>query len=131
MKVKHENLPHCERCDRFMDDAHPVLRAWLKNVRSEFLEAHVSCSFRNEKDQNDAFARGASKAKWPHSKHNFLPSRAIDLFELTEYGVARFDPMWYAKLWRTCKTDDLTWAGNWKTFKETAHFQLVEEIQQP
>jgi len=29
----------------------------------------VVCGYRGEKDQNEAFARGASKLKWPDSKY--------------------------------------------------------------
>jgi len=39
----------------------------------------VLCGFRNEKDQNKAFEDGHSKVKWPNSKHNQRPSKAVDL----------------------------------------------------
>lgn len=39
----------------------------------------VICGYRGEQEQNDAFARGASTLKWPNSKHNHLPSLAVDL----------------------------------------------------
>lgn len=39
----------------------------------------VLCGFRNEADQNAAFERGTSKLRWPHSKHNSRPARAVDI----------------------------------------------------
>ncbi len=39
----------------------------------------VLCGHRNEADQIVAFVSGASKVKWPNSKHNSIPSRAIDM----------------------------------------------------
>jgi peptidoglycan L-alanyl-D-glutamate endopeptidase CwlK len=38
----------------------------------------IICGFRGQKEQNEAFERGASKLQWPNSKHNQLPSRAVD-----------------------------------------------------
>ena len=37
------------------------------------------CGHRNEHDQNEAFASGRSKLKYPASKHNKIPSEAVDL----------------------------------------------------
>lgn len=39
----------------------------------------VLCGHRGQADQEAAFAAGASKVHWPNSKHNSLPSRAVDL----------------------------------------------------
>lgn len=38
----------------------------------------VICGHRNEADQNAAFRDGFSKAPWPFSKHNKIPSQAVD-----------------------------------------------------
>ena len=35
--------------------------------------------YRGEKEQNEAFERGTSKLRWPNSKHNRLPSLAVDI----------------------------------------------------
>jgi len=34
---------------------------------------------RGKKEQDEAFARGTSKVKFPNSKHNKLPSLAVDI----------------------------------------------------
>lgn len=34
---------------------------------------------RNEQEQNAAFDEGTSQLRWPHGKHNRLPSRAVDI----------------------------------------------------
>lgn len=50
--------------------------------RGECLEVDditVLCGYRGEKEQLEAFEKGASKLKWPHSKHNRLPSLAVDI----------------------------------------------------
>ena len=39
----------------------------------------VICGHRTEAEQNDAHARGASKLRWPKSRHNSYPSMACDV----------------------------------------------------
>lgn len=39
----------------------------------------VICGYRGQKDQHDAFCCGNSKLDWPKSKHNSLPSLAVDV----------------------------------------------------
>jgi len=39
----------------------------------------VLCGHRGEEDQNKAFEDGKSNAKWLESKHNYMPSRAVDI----------------------------------------------------
>lgn len=39
----------------------------------------VICGHRGEADQDAAFAKGNSKLRFPHSKHNSYPSLAVDL----------------------------------------------------
>lgn len=39
----------------------------------------VLCGQRGKAEQDAAFARGASKLQWPRSKHNQMPSRAVDI----------------------------------------------------
>lgn len=40
----------------------------------------VACGYRGEAEQNAAFDRGVSKLRYPHSKHNTVPSQAVDLW---------------------------------------------------
>lgn len=39
----------------------------------------IVCGFRNQADQDKAFAEGKSKLKWPNGKHNKQPSKAVDV----------------------------------------------------
>lgn len=39
----------------------------------------VLCGYRGEAEQNAAFSSGASKLRWPASKHNRVPAEAVDL----------------------------------------------------
>lgn len=44
------------------------------------LDISVACGYRGETEQNAAYARGASKTPWPRSKHNTVPSLAVDVW---------------------------------------------------
>lgn len=44
-----------------------------------WLDFAVTCGHRNEIDQGIAFRKGTSKKRWPLSKHNSLPSKAVDI----------------------------------------------------
>lgn len=44
-----------------------------------YMDFTVVCGHRGEAEQNAATAAGNSKTPWPTSKHNSLPSKAIDI----------------------------------------------------
>jgi peptidoglycan L-alanyl-D-glutamate endopeptidase CwlK len=43
------------------------------------LDFAVTCGHRDQADQDAAYRKGTSKKRWPESKHNRLPSRAVDV----------------------------------------------------
>jgi len=57
----------------------------------------VVCGHRGKADQDAAYARGASKLRWPHSAHNSYPSLAVDLapypIDWTARGRAGFEEL--------------------------------------
>lgn len=58
-------------CDPRLQD---ILNEAIKIVDITILEGH-----RGKYAQDLAFSYGHSKLKWPHGKHNALPSRAVDI----------------------------------------------------
>ena len=50
----------------------------LFNFVIEYLDNSILEGHRDEKTQNQYFAQGKSKVKFPFSKHNKLPSQAVD-----------------------------------------------------
>jgi hypothetical protein len=110
----------------------------IQDVFNEVIK-HFDCSiiwgFRGEFEQNEAFRLGNSQRKWPHSKHNQVPSMAIDAppypinwnnrdrfiyFAGHVLGIARE------------KGIPLIWGGDWDSdtilkdnmFNDLAHFEL-------
>lgn len=126
--MSHANGLLCERCASKLLQAHPIMSDWFKFVKTKFSSAHISWSFRDEKNQNEAFEKGLSKLKWPDSMHNKMGSRALDLFELGEDGKAYFHSDWYQKINEETLNAALPirWGGTFKTFKDMDHFEMVE-----
>ena len=61
-----------------MEGCHPDIQKIL-NEAIQIIDFSVLEGHRDEKRQNRFFRSGASKLKWPHSKHNKLPSMAVDV----------------------------------------------------
>ena len=103
-------------------DLQRVAKAAIK--RTDFT---VSCGHRGEQEQNEAFARGFSKLKFPNSKHNKTPSLAMDLvpYPVDWEDVKRFDELAVIVKEEAIKLGvSLTWGGNWPKFKDRPHYEL-------
>tara|TARA_R110000851_G_scaffold124960_1_gene255566 strand:- start:590 stop:991 length:402 start_codon:yes stop_codon:yes gene_type:complete len=61
-----------------LDTCHPILQE-LANEVIKHIDFTVVCGHRDEEGQNEAVANKASKVNFPNSKHNSLPSIAIDV----------------------------------------------------
>lgn len=61
-----------------ISQCHPDLQKIAKELIKE-MDVVVICGHRGEKAQNEAYAKGTSKLKWPKSKHNKTPSLAMDV----------------------------------------------------
>lgn len=62
-------------------ELHPELQRLLRACALElpsYFDISVTCGWRGEADQNEAFRTGASKLRWPDSAHNKKPARAYD-----------------------------------------------------
>lgn len=52
---------------------------WIMEEVLQVVNITVICGHRNKNDQDRAVNEGKSKLPWPHSNHNTLPSRAVDI----------------------------------------------------
>lgn len=90
----------------------------------------VVCGYRDEKDQNKAYAEGKSELKWPYGKHNKRPSKAVDLCPFIEGKCAwlniRAFYMLAGVIFAIAKSKniELVWGGHWKSLKDYPHFEL-------
>lgn len=107
-----------------------LLRAVIEQVDFTILDGH-----RGQAEQNAAFAAGRSKLKFPQSKHNKVPSMAVDIapYPIDWKNSARFAYLAGVVLAtaRAMKID-VRWGGDWNKngelgdnkFNDLPHFEL-------
>jgi len=88
-----------------LSTCHPDLQRLIKLVAAGIDEGDLSyagvsdisvlCGYRGKAEQDKAVADGASETPWPRSKHNRLPSDAVDV---VPFPIAWKDPVWVKKL---------------------------------
>lgn len=122
-----------------LNTCHPklvqVLEAAIKKIDFSVIEGH-----RGEAEQNRAFAEGKSRLRWPNSKHNKMPSEAVDIWPHP------FKPEYWnqievwenlAKVVLECAEElgiKIRWGGDWnqngdwrdEKFIDGPHFELME-----
>lgn len=111
---------------------HPDIVKVCENVIKTYdiaiLEGH-----RGKADQEKYFKEGKSKLHFPKSKHNALPSHAVDIapYPIDWDNVERFRTMWevfnaVAQQLRECGeiTAHFDWGGNWRNFKDYPHIEI-------
>lgn len=120
---------------RKIDDLLPVVqdkvRKFLELCHENDIDILITSTFRDNESQNALYAQGrtapgkiVTNAKAGESWHNHRC--AIDVVPLRNGK-----PVWSEKdsVWQTVgelgKRAGLEWAGDWKKFKELAHFQYT------
>ncbi len=113
----------------------------LVRTVSERMSLIVSCGHRGEVEQNRAYIEGKSKLQFPNSKHNTLPSLAVDIEPLKRSKIDWNDKvMFYYFAGYVMAVADLIdvkirWGGNWnmnddlhdQTFNDLCHFEVRED----
>ena len=105
----------------------------IKNVLYAAIERFdftVTDGHRTEEAQNRAYAENNSTLRWPDSKHNKLPSLAVDIapWPINYNNINSFFYMAVIILEEASRLKvPMRWGGNWKTFKDYPHFELLEE----
>ena len=116
---------------------HPDLQKVFNKVIENY-DCTVTCGHRGKEEQDEAVRTGASKLAWPNSKHNSLPSKAIDVvpFPIDWTDTSRFYHFaGFVLAVAQSMGVKLRWGGDWngdlkfrdEKFKDLPHFELVEE----
>lgn len=87
----------------------------------------IICGHRNKEEQNNAFAEGKSKLKWPESKHNKNPSLAVDIapYPIDWNDIDKFKELNKRMQIAAGKLKiNLQWGGTF-TFKDYDHWEIV------
>lgn len=120
----HKSLARLETC-------HPKLVKIAYEVIKDY-DHSIIWGYRNQAEQTEVYESGNSKAKWPESRHNKLPSVALDAIPWPK-GFSASDRDFVelaARYMRAAKKLDvkLEWGGFFlpggKHFFDGAHLQL-------
>ena len=110
-----------------LNTCHPKLREICEELikHKDFV---VICGHRGEAEQNDCFDRGVSKLRFPKSKHNQLPSLAVDLapYPINWNDIESFKELSKAfKIIAAEKGIDVSSGADWKSFVDYPHYELI------
>ncbi len=116
-----------------LETCHPILQELCHEAIKD-IDFMVICGHRGEEEQNKAFAEGKSKLKYPHSKHNKIPSLAVDIAPVAILNGKTVIDWNDIKKFRTLamhmmnlannKGYPLIWGGHFTTLKDFVHFEL-------
>lgn len=101
-----------------------LLRAAIEHV-----DFTVLCGYRNRDEQEDAFRRGASTKHYPDSRHNTLPSSAVDIapYPVDWKDTARFARLvGYIERIAQEQRVPIRWGGDWDRDGFTTDERLID-----
>jgi peptidoglycan LD-endopeptidase CwlK len=123
-----------------------TLTPYAKQIMTEMLQAahavdlnmQIHSAYRSPAEQDGIFAQGRTKPGkiatnargTPQAQSMHCYKVAVDAhFDQNQDGMAEWDEKLYKKVWEECLKKGLdkrglAWAGNWQSFKETAHFEV-------
>lgn len=124
-----------ERSKENLRECHPDLQLLFMRVISVF-DCAVIEGFRSEAEQNKAYHAGKSKLKWPQSKHNQVPSRAVDVVPYPVDWNDRERFVYMAGIVKGIASEmgiSIRWGGDWdsdndlndQSFHDLPHFELL------
>lgn len=134
--LRHQSGISCGLCDAKLAQVHDDLGAWFRAAKLKWQNMHISWGFRDQLAQDRAFKDGASFLVWPHSAHNYMIGTrpcalALDIFQIDEDGIARFEYLFNKTLWEWTTRDygskSLLWGGHFKKLGDSGHFELRPE----
>jgi peptidoglycan L-alanyl-D-glutamate endopeptidase CwlK len=114
------------------------MREVIKHV-----DISILCGHRGKDEQDEAYRTGRSTVQWPRSKHNALPSLAVDIAPyLPDVKIDWTDTAAFARLAgyveRVAHEQGLRtrWGGDWDQDRRTAderlidmpHFEIMEYV---
>lgn len=125
-KFSEKSLNNLSSCDK-------DLQRLFKEVVKEY-DCSILCGYRDVNAQTKAYNAGNSSLRFPYSKHNKLPSEAVDVVPYPVDWKNKDDFYKFAAyvLNTAMKMNiRIKWGGffyiNGKPFFDGAHFQLIKE----
>ncbi len=123
-----------------LETCHPDLILLMREVIASPdcpCDVTVLCGYRGQEEQDQAFASGNSKLRYPQSRHNRIPSLACDVAPFIAGAVSWSWPDYYPladhikATWTRLQaegrlSDDyrISWGGDFSTWKDGPHWEL-------
>ena len=120
-KFSVKSLEQLKTCD-------PDLQRLFNKV-VEHMDCTIICGYRNKEDQEAAFFAGTTQLHFPNSKHNQLPSIAVDVMP---YPIDWRDTTkihhfaGYVKGIADSLNINILWGGDWNSFVDLPHYELIK-----
>lgn len=118
---------------------HPKLQILFNDI-IKHRDCTVVDGHRTRVRQDRYFAEKKSKVKYPNSKHNSMPSNAVDVAPYVKRRISWdvhqcYHFAGYVLAWAELLGINIIWGGDWdadhdinnQSFNDLTHFQLVEE----
>lgn len=105
---------------------HPDLQRLMNEVIKR-VDITILCGHRDKEAQNGAYNAGRSKVRYPHSRHNKVPSLAVDIapYPIDWNDIERFIEV--SEIVKTVADElqiEIEYGGDWHSFKDYPHYQL-------
>lgn len=118
-----------DRSQNNLNTCHPNLIELMEtSLESSPLDFSIICGYRNKTDQDKAYEEGKSFVKYPHGKHNKIPSRAVDIvpYPVDWEDIERFIEL-SKHIKKVARNLDISiwYGGDWKTLKDYPHYELL------
>ncbi len=123
----HVNAPFCPTCQTILNrypNPHPYIVEWVNKFRHAHVDAHISACGRGREEQEADFAKGASRAHFGESAHNY--NAAVDIFRITQAGGASFDAPWFRSVLGNLGDANLTWGGTFHSIHDLPHVEWAK-----
>lgn len=94
------------------------------------IDCTVLCGTRDKDAQDAAFATGHSRLQWPHSAHNVIPSRAVDVMPvpLNWQDISRIKEFAVVVKEMAARLGiEVRWGGDYPHFKDFDHWEIAAD----
>lgn len=109
--------------------AHPMLvMLFSYAISTSPIDFSIVCGNRTREEQNEAVRKGNSQLKFPLSKHNKMPSLAVDVIPYPGgYSASLEDWEKLENHIKKCAKElgvSIEYGGDWKNFIDRPHWEL-------
>jgi len=123
-----------KRSRRNLSEAHPSLQKLFNEV-IQVIDCAVIEGVREKEEQDRLFESGKSKVRWPASKHNSVPSCAVDVIPWPVDWNDRERFVYFAGIVKGVASQlgvSIRWGGDWdsdndlkdQSFNDLPHFEI-------